>query len=483
MAIESFSPKVSVILKKVPRRKGADRVSYLNASIIPEIDLSPFLGEQGGVTTHRGLYQPVGTFSITLADKMDPASLDSLYGSIEAMDMMEIRMARRPKGTVLPIVMRGFVSHVERIESIGQDGRPMRSIQVTGHDFGKLLQIMQISYLREYVYGNFLITSFPMFERFGILYSGTASEFVEKTVGTFVQKFLEAMDWASALQDVPIFNVEATVKGARVGPFGIPTYEGDIWQLLTNWTDLGWNELYVEDREDAPCLVYRPVPYYSLDPKSGQGTKDLIMAGSGAVAPEEIPVTAAEVESLSLSRSDQNVANFYTLDAPMAEINNRDWIATQALQNGMTQDFDHRNCHQDIYGLKRLPMRSNQAADDGSTAKQLPTAEEKRAQLASAGSWYKSRVAQLKAMNRDNVVFEEGSLSMRGNEAIRPGVYIRLARGGLNSRFYVVGVTQQFHPFQSFKTTLQLSRGEGYIDRINAHSSAYVGEKGKGVYG
>jgi hypothetical protein len=474
--IQSFTPKIKVTLRKVPRRKGADRVSHLNASVIPEIDLTPFLGEQGGVTTHRGLNQPSGTFSIALADKVDPASMDTLYGSIEPMDMVEIRMARESKWAVLPIVMRGFVSHVERVETIGQDGRPMRSIHVTGHDFGKLLQIMQISYQREYIYGNFLLTSFPMFERFGVWYKGTAKEFVETTIGKFIKEFLGDMYLFGALKDELTLKVDASVIGARVGPYGIPNYEGDIWQLLTNWTDLGWNELFIEDRPDAAYLVYRPVPYYDL---AGQ----LIMADSGAEAPEEIDVMADEVESLNVSRADTVVANFFQVNAPMAEVVNQEWIGVQATQNGLTLVHDNRNCLPEIYGLKKMTMRTNQAADDGSTAAMICTGSQKEDQARSAGYWYRKRLDEMKRLNQDNVAYEEGSLSMRGNHAIKPGMYIRLKRGTLASRYYVSHVTQQFTPFQAFKTTLQLTRGEGYIDRINANSSAYVGEKGKGAYG
>ena len=476
MAIPSFNPKISVILRKVPRRDGAARVSYLAAGVIPEIDLTPYLGEQGGVVTNRGIHQAGGAFSITLADRMDQKSQDTLYASIEPMDMVEIRMARVQKGSTLPIVMRGFVSHVERVESVGQDGRPARTVHVTGHDYGKLLQIMQISYQKEYIYGRYLLTSFPMIERYGVLYNGTAKKFVEDTMSHFVNDFLGDMFLFSGLEQAPVFLTDASVTGARVGPYGIPNFEGSIWQLLSNWTDIGWNELYIEDREDAAYLVYRPVPYYDL-------AGNLIMADQGAKAPPEIRVTAAEVEMSNMARSDQNVANFFQVDAPQAEILNMDWVRTQATQNGLVLDIGYRNNQLEIYGLKRMPARSNQASDDGTTETATGSVSDKTAQASSAGAWYKQRVAQLKAINRDNVVYEEGSLSMRGNEAIRPGNFIRLERGGLNSRYYVTHVTQQFNVYQSFKTTLQLSRGEGYIDRLNAHSSPYVGEKGKGAYG
>lgn len=53
----------------------------------------------------RSVYGPVGAFSIT-ADRMYLSTQDSLYGLIEAMDQVEIRMARERHqfaGNKLPI--------------------------------------------------------------------------------------------------------------------------------------------------------------------------------------------------------------------------------------------------------------------------------------------------------------------------------------------------------------------------------------------
>lgn len=467
--IPTFQPKISVTLKKVQRREGADRINYLAGSMIESIDLTPFLGEMGGVTTSRGLNQPAGTFQVVLADKMDARSMDTLYASVEAMDMLDIRFARLQQGE-LPIVMRGLVSHVSRDESMTQDGKPRRTITITGHDYGKFLQIMQVSYLREYVYGNFPLTAFPMFEVYGKWFGDhTASQFVEEIVGSLVQNFIGEVWLWGALKEEPALKVAATVTGSRVGPFGIPTYEGDIWTLLTNWCDIGWNELFIEDRTDAAYVVYRPVPYYDL-------AGDLIMASEGAVPPEEIEVGIDEVESLSLSRSDGNLANFFQIEAPLAEILNMDWIKVQATQNGLTLVRDNRNCLPEIYGLKKMNARTMQSAESATIeALQAETAA-KPVQAVAMGGWYKSRRDQMKRIHQDNVIYEEGQISMRGNEKVKAGMYVMLRRGSRTTRHYVTGVSHSFTPFQSFKTTLQVTRGESYIRRLGDAGSPYQAE-------
>jgi hypothetical protein len=489
--IPTYQPKIEVTLKKVQRRSGASRIAYLSESRIPDIDLTPHLGEMGSVTTTRSINQPAGTFSITLADKMDVRSLDTLYASIEPMDMVVIRFARLQKGE-LPIIMRGLVSHVERSESMGQDGKPHRTVTVTGHDFGKFLQIMQISYLREYIYENFLLTHVPMYEAYGLWFGNqTPSQFVTAMMDSLVsgdwgggtgnsklKPFLVALFEKSGLDAWIQFQVDATVVGARVGPFGMVSDEGDVWNMMSRWCDLGWNELFIEDRPDASYLVFRPVPYYSLA-KSNKPS-ELIMASDGAVVPEYVYVDIDEVESLHLSRTDGNVTNFFQVDAPMAEIINPEWIKVQATQNGLALEEGNRNCSPDIYGLKKMNARTMQSMDTTVDMRMQAATEAKPEQAAVLGDWYRKRLKQLREIHEDNVVFEEGHLSMRGNEAIKPGIYIRLKRGNQRSRFYVTSVTHTYTPFNPFKTSLQLTRGESYIDRLETEGSPYQAETLRG---
>ena len=472
--IPFYQPKIRVTLKKVQRRSGADRMAHLSGTQIEPIDLTPHLGESGGVVTHRGLDQSAGTFSVTLADRMDAKNQDTIYATIEPMDMIEIRMARRQQGE-LPIVMRGLVSSVTRNEVIGQDGRPMRTVQIAGHDFGKFLQIMQISYLKEYVYGNIPLTAFPMFEVYGKWFGEhDASQFVEEIIGSLVRNFLGDVWLWSGLKEAPVLKTDATVRGSTIGPFGVPNYEGNIWNLLSNWCDLGWNELYIEDRPDAAYVVYRPTPYYGLDGK-------LIMPG--AVAPDEIQVGVDECESLSLSRSDSNLANFYQVDAPAAEIIPLDWIRTAAIQDGLVLVTSNRNCQPELYGLKKMTARTMQGKKDWSYWNTLTCGPEwKPLQAAEVGTWYAQRRDELKALNVDNVVYEDGQIALRGNERIRPGVYLRLKRGTRQSRFYATHVTQQFSAYQHFKTTVQVARGESWYDRIREGGSPYALEREGGVY-
>jgi hypothetical protein len=164
-------PQISVKLFKTISRKtidGKSSVSERYAGKTESIDLEPFMGDGSVVRTSKSVREPAGGFSITFADKAQNAvgSLETVYGLVEPMDVVEIRMwggvgARPAK---LPIVMRGFVSSVRRTQSMGDDGRPYRSVELSGQDYGKIWQTYQVIHLAAYNAGKPLLTTYVLFE-------------------------------------------------------------------------------------------------------------------------------------------------------------------------------------------------------------------------------------------------------------------------------------------------------------------------------
>jgi hypothetical protein len=90
------------------------------------IDLTPFFGDGSSLETSKSVRQPAGQWAMVAVDQMDADKLDSLYGLVEPMDVIEIRMRHRPDpvatGMAPPVVMRGFVSSVRRSMSMGANG-------------------------------------------------------------------------------------------------------------------------------------------------------------------------------------------------------------------------------------------------------------------------------------------------------------------------------------------------------------------------
>ncbi len=96
------------------------------------------------------------------------------------------------------------------------------------------------------------------------------------------------------------------------------------------------------------------------------------------------------------------------------------------------------------------------------------------------------RVQRLIKFNKDNVLFETGQATVRGDEAIRAGRYLRMRIGaeksGYTAEHYCVGVVQEYLPFRSWVSHVELIRGTGYIERSKMAGSPYLAERGAGAY-
>jgi hypothetical protein len=280
MSVPVYDPQISVVLKKNIGRAnvGGDiAASTRFQGTARTIDLTPWLGDAGGVKTSKSVRQPAGMFSIVLADRMEDSERDSLYAAIEPMDVVEIRMARdisKYTGAFtkhMPITMRGFVTSVRRSEIMTERG-PRRAVIVTGQDYGKILQINQIVYMPFGPTGNRLLTNMNLFANYGVTIDPDqdASEFVTQIVEKVVNVFIANMaagatstGVALGITPLQVIGVDAIVHNDIVSPVGTNQWPGGtVYDLLRYFGDVGaWNELNVEDREDAPYLVYRPNPF------------------------------------------------------------------------------------------------------------------------------------------------------------------------------------------------------------------------------
>ncbi|MFA7097121.1 MAG: hypothetical protein WC383_11675 [Gammaproteobacteria bacterium] len=481
--IPTYHPQIKVTLIKVVRRRGPRGL----APEIKEIDLTDWLGDQGSVIVTRQINAPGAKFRLTFADRLDlrtPAMRlhkDTLYSLVEPMDIVVIRMAREPHryaGGVLPVVMRGFVDRVRRSGHVGSDGKPVRSVVVEGTDIGgKTLQVIQIWHRYEYLLGRQLLTQFPLFE-IGVKFDALpASEFVKEVV-KIGNRWLEQLTIKKGL-DVPLkINVDARVKMGKVGPYGVQPYQGTLWRFIENWTDLAWNELIWEDRPDGPYLVYRPKPYVGLDGK-------LTSKDPGAAPPDEVEMDIAQVRSMDVSRSDRDVANYYVVTPTPGDLPDWTLIQRQALmEGGLTlNEAEYPDAAESVYGgPRKMEETTGQLADDFARMNSLPPSE-KMQQADYAGAWLKHRVEELKAQCCDNVLWEEGHMTVQGWEYLRPGVNLILNRGALRASYYVTSVTHVFAPFRSYECELDVIRGTGFVERRKLSGSPYLAEGRRGVYG
>ncbi len=478
--IPVYYPDVQVFLHKTIKREttnGKTAVSQRFSDTVAKqrIDLRPFLVDGGSVQTVKSVREPAGGFQLALVDRPggDEGSFESMYGLIEPMDMVEIR-ARH--GTPLdpnkpPIIMRGFVTSVTRQESVDGEGRPQRTVLVAGQDFGKIWQIIQISYHAGYLVGQSFISGFGLFEQYGIEPKTTMSskEFFEGVLTKIINPFLDRM--LPANSEMPrAITPDAWVKAGAVSP-AIQTQQGTIYELLRYFGDVGpWNEMFVEDREDGVYGVYRPNPY--MDATTGE----LIQAD--APTPVYVDVPADDIISMSVSRSDSDVANYYWVGSQRFLLVDQAYMKQEASASGDSTVIlkDYPNSSANLYGLRLMTLETQQGAleveSQSSGAKAADGEKRQGLQVA----WMADRRRIVSESNKDNVLFERGSMRLRGNENIKAGYYLRLTRGKMQSVYYIVSVSHEYRPFVGFYTNVELERGTGFAERIRRAGSPYLAE-------
>lgn len=239
-------------------------------------DLTSWLGEHSVVRVQKSVRDSAGVFSIEFVDQLTSGLHDTLYALIEPMDMFEIRFASNAyqysgaQGQQFPIMMRGFVSDIERSQVMGSDGKPRNTVHVRGFDYQKILQIIQIFNMPATPDVANLITSFPLFSKWGPeLNVQDSTDFVLRVFNQVVNKYISEMQAAGATSGAALLEVATDIQvpsalmSVQLGAFPA----GNLQQFMEAYLDIGpFNEFFIEDRDAGawgpagPYAVYRPTP-------------------------------------------------------------------------------------------------------------------------------------------------------------------------------------------------------------------------------
>lgn len=445
------------------------------------IDLTKYLGDGSGVRTSKSVREPAGGFSITLFDRLDlyPSLDDSLYAMIEPMDLIEIRFCHDAevmnntelKRGLPPIIMRGFISEVTRDESMGQDGKPLRRVNISGQDSGKILESLIIYYLSNVSTATFYMTEFNWFEKYHLNVntksaSTCLNEMVEKVLNPYLARIVSTSD-----DDVlgKGFVAESSILGS-VSPFVFQAFQDvSLHAVMSGIFDVGaFNELFVEDRENEVALVLRELPF-----KDANGDYCQSQEKKAVSAPI---VTADDIQSISATRTDHGIANWYWVTASrwMLGADSQMRLAVESTTNSTMFKQSYPNCAADRYGFRKMQIDTCLS----------PPVEEKEVngtvtvtETKNMTEWFDQRRLALGNLNKDNVVFESGTMRIFGNEAIKAGMFIWVQRGNAKSySVYVVSIEHEFMPLHGFFSTIHYERGTGFIERAKNPQSPYLQE-------
>lgn len=479
--VQVYGPQFQVTLFKTVKRTMIDdseQASVRFGATTPVIDLTPFLTDFSTITTSKSVREPAGGWSITVADQpyTIETGADSLYGVVEPMDMVEIRFRHIGNGQPdLPVVMRGFVSNVARSESIGQDGTPQRGVTITGQDYGKIWQMLQIFYGPGYVIGKDIISAFSMFERFGAGFKigETGAEFLKECFDKILNPYLTQI--VSGNSPMPAtMELVAQQKHGTTSLSGTQNQEGSLFGLFTQFLDVGaWNELFIAEDDSKVYAIYRPNP--SLDLKGSPIDPDSSAPVLFDIKSVDVTklvyhnVDAVDVVSMNVVRSDANTANYYWVRAPRYELASDIYLRQASISSGDKATVDltgYINSKAALYGIRKMEVGTEMGADDVSNTSTGLPADQKTARDTSTMNWLTNRRKSLVEQNKNNVLLESGSITIRGNENIRAGNFVKINRGTFSAMYYVVQVDHQYSPFNRFLTVLTVDRGMGFVERM-----------------
>jgi hypothetical protein len=464
-------------------------------------DLTAWLGEGSVVRVQKSVRGDGGVFSIDFVDQLMGGLHDSLSALIEPSDMFEIRFAgdaykyAGANGQQLPIMMRGFVSRVTRSQSMSADGKPRRTVHVEGHDYHKILQIMQIFNMPCTPESANLLASYPFFSKFTQFGADSniqnSTDFVNAVFNLLVNPYIAGMQGAGATSGTSLLPITTDIQvpdalvSVQLGAFN----SGNVQELLQEYLDLHpFNEFFIEDRDAGawgsagPYAVYRPAPLLGAGSRSPlQPIQASVTTGVTTDSPLSPPsanvvqIDTSSIISITGDRSDDGLANFYWVDAPRFNMNYQDltkMYASYATQQGAVPYYltNYENVNPALYGLRKMEVATQQGGSTETNNGNGQPADDTRWDNQNAFlGWIDDRRNLLIALNKDNVIFESGDMRLMGNEKIRAGVYVQINYGPqLQSLHYAHTVTHIFEPFGSYLCEVEYDRGTNFIDRWTA---------------
>jgi hypothetical protein len=315
-----------------------------------------------------------------------------------------------------------------------------------------------------------------------------------------------------------LFIDEDGVDGKRLGTsFNIVdpaagSKEQSVYEFMNNLAGRPWNELYVDDKHDGTYLVFRPTPWRNRKGEFVESVKDRqdgsLDSNDSRVFVECYEVDEADVLSFNLKRSDEEVYNYYFTDAAYSPVGEPyEWIMRSRMVTNMG-DSEVRNPHYvvgtvewtdavsgtrritasdkleysrvELYGFRKYWNTSKFLAVDPNSLAKTNT-QDVMADIYkdfAAGSSTPNSISMIQAGDaltkllfnslEHNSALESGTITLKGNEFIRQGVYIKLKTERKQQKpawFYVVDVSHTIIAFQSYITTLSVIRGETYLQK------------------
>lgn len=368
-----------------------------------------FDGDILALTTSRDLGNDCPTFNLRVVYRHD------WYDLIGSNDLVIIELCRPPEAKAA--VLFGLVDDIRKTTDFST-GKPVRSFDITGRGFNKALVNFCLGAVTE-IEGDLSSTS-------GLGWMGEmATSFTDKSPVQIIQMILQhyltnGCDYnfangTSFLSYYQQYLIENTERPERLDTtVSFLDYQGSLWQLLKEVKNAPFNEMFWEVYNDRPTLVVRPTPF-------NQNNWNSL---------ERIQIKDSDIISENLGRSDLETYVVYSVKST-AYIGNVDVGGIFPL---WYPPFYSK------YGINRLQVNS----------KFLGYGDDVQSVIL-------GKQHDIFNWNIKNNSMENGTITVKGSNQYKIGQRIILESTGME--YYVENVSHNFTLYQSWVTTLSVTRG------------------------
>ena len=361
------------------------------------------------VTTKRDMGQDCPTFMIQLVWRND------WYNKLASNDMLTIEMWRPPEQR--HIVMYGLIDDIRR-STDWSSLQPKRTLQITGRGFNKALCQFDIGVLENY-------TAVTEVER-GFFYQLQSMQGVSSSgaIGLVLDAYInKGMKYKfgndKTLLDYMVRDFKDYPNEILYEITSFTSFYGNMWNFIKQLGNAPWNETYWEIGDDDKLhLVHRPTPF----------TKSYWI---------ELPRKTIEDDELVSNNTGRSDLETYTV--------------YQCNQIFLGQDTKNPFLaiwyppYYPKYGLRQLSRTTVYEVNH---------------------EGYNSRVFTIDLFNFyiKNNVFENGQITVKGSNRFKVGERLLLDSTGME--YYIEAVTHSFTMYDSWTTTLSVTRGIHPIERF-----------------
>ena len=426
------------------------------------------------ITTTKSLYNPSGTFQISFLPMRDEKGL-SWYHKLSPMDYVEIHLTRDAAKREIPVIMRGFIDSINFSVSVDTQGRPMRTYSVTGRDYGKILELSYIYYLKE-MDNDMQILALPSYvkiaQKWGVkVEEGDPVDIIEDLLGVAQKQLDHIKALYTKAPDLSYLGSDS-IEG-RLHSFSLSQDDGNVWAFMGFFSNPPWNELYIIDLSSGPVLVFRKAPWKDLDRSLIQGNDSTYNQTLG----DSIIFEPNDIQSLDLTRSENELKNYFFTYPTQNLVGSDTSFKTYVLKgasgvenlktNPYFLDLDDKDAGMDRFGFRRLENNSEY----------ISTADE---DLVVSKTLAESLNRKLMRAFRYNSAYESGSIVLRGSEQLIPGKYLKMYAGqasAVQPEYYMTQISHQISfekDTEKWMTNVQVVRGTGFLDTRNLVESTEV---------